>query len=124
MLWVLNKADLVEHPSWRGVSAVRISCVSQRGLADLEAAVVGKLQQILGQSEAENDVTINARHHECLKRSADFLKAAEAAFINKLPPEFVAEELRASLAAAGEVVGRADTEDLLGRIFSTFCIGK
>lgn len=124
MLWVLNKADLVEHPSWRGVSAVRISCVSQRGLADLETAVVGKLQQILGQSEAENDVTINARHHECLKRSSDFLKAAEAAFINKLPPEFVAEELRASLAAAGEVVGRADTEDLLGRIFSTFCIGK
>lgn len=124
MLWVLNKADLEEHPSWSGVSAVRISCVSQRGLADLEAAVVRKLQQILGQSEAENDVTINARHHECLKRSLDFLKAAETAFSNQLPPEFVAEELRASLAAAGEVVGRADTEDLLGRIFSTFCIGK
>ena len=123
-LWVLNKADLVEHPSWSGVIAVRISCVSQRGLSDLEAALVGKLQQILGQSEAENDVTINARHHECLKRSLDFLEAAETAFTQKFPPEFVAEELRASLAAAGEVVGRADTEDLLGRIFSTFCIGK
>ena len=90
----------------------------------LEEAIVQKLQLCLGPADVENDVAINARHHECLSRSLRFLQAAEAAFTKNLPPEFVAEELRAALAAAGEVVGRADTEDLLGRIFSTFCIGK
>ncbi len=123
-LLVLNKADLPEHPSWNSVNAVRISCLSQGGMEPLEEAIVQKLQLCLGQADVENDVSINARHHECLSRSHRFLQAAEVAFTKNLPPEFVAEELRAALAAAGEVVGRADTEDLLGRIFSTFCIGK
>jgi tRNA modification GTPase len=121
---VLNKVDLDEHPSWHGVSAVRISCVSQKGIDDLELAIVEKLKNTIGLSDVENDVCINARHQDCLNRSLHFLKAAEEAFARNLPPEFVAEELRAALAAAGEVVGRADAEDLLGRIFGTFCIGK
>ncbi|RFC44660.1 MAG: tRNA modification GTPase [Verrucomicrobia bacterium] len=123
-LLVLNKADLPEHASWNSVDAVRISCVSQGGMAALEEAIVSKLQLCLGPTDVENDVSINARHQDCLTRSLHFLQAAEIAFTKNLPPEFVAEELRAALAAAGEVVGRSDTEDLLGRIFSTFCIGK
>lgn len=123
-LLVLNKADLEEHPSWRGVAAARISCLSLRGMSELEAAMVSQLELCLGPSDVENEVSINARHQDCLSRSHSYLKAAENALNNQLPPEFVAEELRASLSAAGEVVGRADAEDLLGRIFSTFCIGK
>jgi len=41
-----------------------------------------------------------------------------------LSPEFIAEELRAALDAVGEVIGKADAEELLGAIFSRFCIGK
>lgn len=123
-LLILNKTDLEEHPSWGTVDAVRISCVSQKGVTELESAIVEKLNKSIGLSDVENDVSINARHQECLNRSLLFLKAAEKAFAGHLPPEFVAEELRAALEAAGEVVGRSDTEDLLGRIFGTFCIGK
>jgi tRNA modification GTPase len=39
-------------------------------------------------------------------------------------PELIAVELRASLSAVGEVVGEAGTEEILGKIFSSFCIGK
>jgi tRNA modification GTPase len=124
LLIILNKADLAEHSSWKTANAVRVSCRSLHGMATLEAAIISKLELFLGPSDVENDVSINARHQDCLSRSLSFLKAAEAAFKSQLPPEFVAEELRASLSAAGEVVGRADTEDLLGQIFSTFCIGK
>jgi tRNA U34 5-carboxymethylaminomethyl modifying GTPase MnmE/TrmE len=40
------------------------------------------------------------------------------------PPELVAVELRTALGAVGEVVGEAGTEEILGKIFSSFCIGK
>ncbi len=131
---VLNKSDLPEHPGWQEIEAVReavrISCLPATGLAEetgltaLEAAIDARLTSGLGLSDADNEVAINARHHDCLRRCLDFLKAAEVALITPLPPEFVAEELRAALDAAGEVVGRAHSEDLLGRIFSAFCIGK
>jgi tRNA modification GTPase len=123
-LVVLNKTDLPEHPDWYGFNAVRISCVLQKGVAELEAAVEARLRVSLGLTDVENEVSINARHQDCLARSLGFLEAAERAFVQELPPEFVAEELRAALGAAGDVVGRTDTEDLLGRIFSSFCIGK
>ena len=51
-------------------------------------------------------------------------QAGRDALAGGLSPEFVAEELRAALNSVGEIVGRADVEDILGRIFSTFCIGK
>ena len=90
----------------------------------MEDAVERKLSLGLGLQDSGNDVAINARHQDCLRRSLEFLQAAEKALLAGTPPEFVAEELRASLSAAGEVAGQADTEDLLGQIFSTFCIGK
>jgi tRNA modification GTPase len=52
-----------------------------------------------------------------LERARETMLAGES-------PEFVAVDLRAALNATGEVVGGADTEDILGRIFATFCIGK
>ena len=47
-----------------------------------------------------------------------------SALTDGLSPEFVAEELRGALDAVGEVVGKADSEEVLGKIFGTFCIGK
>ncbi len=123
-LRVLNKADLSEHESWSGVSGVRISCQSGSGMNDLEDAVDACLREDLGVSDEANPVAINARHQDCIRRCVEYLNAAEVAFRGGLAPEFVAEELRAALNATGEIVGKSDTEDLLGRIFSTFCIGK
>jgi len=39
-------------------------------------------------------------------------------------PEFVAMDLRAALEAVGDVIGKTDIEEILGEIFSSFCIGK
>jgi len=129
-LLVLNKADLPEHPSWAehpdlaGRRVVRVSCRQGSGLEDLEEEVGRCLESTLALGDASSAVAINARHHDCLRRSAAFLNAAAEAFRSGLAPEFIAEELRAALNAAGEIVGRSDNEDLLGRIFGTFCIGK
>jgi tRNA modification GTPase len=52
------------------------------------------------------------------------LDAGRRALDEGLSVEFVAEELRAAMDAVGEMVGRADAEELLGVIFGRFCIGK
>lgn len=122
-LFLLNKIDLGEHASWREAEAVRISCRTGDGLRGLTEAIVARL---LGGHSAQRDwsLAINARHQNCLERARAFAKAAREALTSGLSPEFVAEELRAALEAAGEVVGKANSEDVLGKIFSTFCIGK
>ncbi|HEV7403741.1 MAG TPA: tRNA uridine-5-carboxymethylaminomethyl(34) synthesis GTPase MnmE [Chthoniobacteraceae bacterium] len=122
-LVVLNKTDLGEHPAWAGVSAVRLSCHTGAGTADLEDAIE---HAILGGPAAQRDwsVAINARHQAHLRQALAYLQAAQEALHSGISAEFVAEELRAALNALGDIIGRLDTEDLLGKIFSTFCIGK
>jgi tRNA modification GTPase len=120
---VLNKIDLGESESWRGVDAVRVSCETGTGFDALADAIEAR---IFGGGAAHRDwtVAINARHQSCLERALGYLQAARSAFDQNLSPEFIAEELRAALDAVGEVAGKADTEELLGVIFGRFCIGK
>jgi tRNA modification GTPase len=121
-LLVLNKCDLGEHAGWSGVNAVRISCTSGEGMDALTAAIEAKA--LGGAAKGDWSVAINARHQACLETVRDFLNAALAAFDQALSPEFIAEELRAAMDSIGDIVGRADTEELLGVIFGQFCIGK
>lgn len=120
---ILNKSDLGEHESWRGVSGVRISCKTGAGNDELSETV---FDRVMGGEIAAGDsaVAINARHQACLKTAAEFCEATRKALAAGLSAEFISIELRTALDAVGDVVGRADAEELLGKIFSTFCIGK
>jgi tRNA modification GTPase len=122
-LLVLNKTDLGEHTSWSGVEGVRISCLNGVGVEALAQAIVAR---VTGGAAAQRDwsLAVNARHADCLQRASGLVEAARDALTSALSPEFVAEELRGALDAVGEIVGKADTEEILGKIFSTFCIGK
>ena len=119
---VLNKCDLPVHPSWEGVAGVRMSCLRAEGFDALADSVLAAITS--GQVTADWACAINARHAGCLERASDILRASQQAFDDRLSPEFIAEELRAAMDAVGDIVGRADTEELLGVIFSRFCIGK
>lgn len=123
-LQVLNKTDLGEHPSWAGVDAVRLSCTSGEGFDLLSNAI----RDALHFSEAdwgEHAVAINARHQASLQLARTALLAA-LELLDDLSndTELAAIDLREALDALGEIPGRVDTEDLLGVIFSSFCIGK
>ena len=122
-IMVLNKVDLGEHANWRGVEGVRLSCLKGEGIEALSEAIVA---HIIGGQAAHRDwsVPINARHQACLQTAQKLANAAREAFTAGLSPEFVAEDLRGALDAVGEIVGKADSEEILGKIFSTFCIGK
>ena len=119
---VLNKADLGVHPSWSARGGIALSALTGAGLESLLDAIAAAA--LGGAAKGDWSVAINARHQACLVQARDFLRAALAAFDQALPPEFLAEELRAAMGAIGQVVGHADTEELLGLIFGQFCIGK
>ena len=123
-LLVLNKTDLGEHPSWQGVAAVRLSCLSGAGFDHLAHTLRDTLH--LGEVDwGEHAVAINARHQASLLAARTGLCAALALLDDSgRDPELAAIDLREALDALGEIPGRVDTEDLLGVIFSRFCIGK
>ncbi|MFD2257605.1 tRNA uridine-5-carboxymethylaminomethyl(34) synthesis GTPase MnmE [Luteolibacter algae] len=123
-LLILNKSDLGEHPSWNDVEAIRISCISEQGFNTLSDAI----REALHFTEAdfgEHAVAINARHKASLALARTNLHAAlELLTEENSDPELAAIDLREALDALGEIPGKVDTEDLLGVIFSQFCIGK
>jgi tRNA modification GTPase len=118
---VWNKIDLV--PEVGCLDGLRVSCRSGEGMADL----VQHLVKVAGHHMPEGNqslVAINARHQACLQRAGGHLAAAGEGLRAGQAPELVAVELRGAVEALGEVTGRLDVEDLLGRIFQLFCIGK
>jgi tRNA modification GTPase len=123
-LQILNKTDLGEHPSWTGIPAVRLSCTSGDGFEELSAAIRDALH--FGEADwGEHAVAINARHQASLSAARTALtNALELLADTSNDVELAAIDLREALDALGEIPGRVDTEDLLGVIFSSFCIGK
>ena len=59
-----------------------------------------------------------------LRQALGFLVAARAALLAADSPELVDVDLRAALDSLGSITGRIDTEDILTRVFATFCLGK
>ncbi len=120
---VLNKADLPEAPGWSDPEALRVSSVDGRGLEELRH----RIRELADLGEAdwgEQSVAINARHRDCLSRAHQSLEAAETSLRSGDDVEITALSLRESLEFLGEVAGKVDTEEILGSIFSQFCIGK
>ena len=120
---LLNKSDLGIHPQWHEFDGVPFSCKEKRGLDALNQAI---WERVMGEKVqlADVRVAINARHQSCLQTARKFLTAGRTSLEEGKSPEFISIELRGALDAVGEVVGKLDTEDLLGKIFSEFCIGK
>ncbi len=69
-------------------------------------------------------LSANARHVEALRRTVEALTDARAALDGGVSGELLAIDLRRAQHHLGEITGRITTDDLLGSIFSRFCIGK
>ncbi|HEX8679218.1 MAG TPA: tRNA uridine-5-carboxymethylaminomethyl(34) synthesis GTPase MnmE [Chthoniobacterales bacterium] len=116
---LLNKSDLAEHPEWRDCAALRISCVSEDGLAGLEERI---LEEIGSQHvTAESAVAINARHRDCLRRALADCERARAVIDQ---PELATVDLHSALKAVTEVVALESDDAVLDSLFAQFCIGK
>jgi tRNA modification GTPase len=97
-----------------------VSAKSGFGLDALRAAIAARL----GLVEAEGELLVLARHKEALGAAASLLADAAALAAGGRDAELVAARAREALVALGAITGETATEDLLDRIFSTFCVGK
>jgi tRNA modification GTPase len=120
---ILNKVDLGIHPDWESGQGVRFSCRTREGEEALNQAIWDSVMTG-GISSQDFRIAISVRHQACLQKAITELDAAKRGLANNDLPELISIELRGALDSIGDVVGRHDTEDLLGRIFSEFCIGK
>lgn len=123
---IRNKADLTGaaislETSSDGHATISLSAQTGDGLELLRE----HLKQCMGfEQTAENTFSARRRHLEALRQAAVFLDHGRDQLISAGAGELLAEDLRAALQSLGEITGSFSSDDLLGRIFSSFCIGK
>lgn len=127
---VINKVDLgdpdpalVATVEAVGMVPIRVSALTGEGVEDVRREVVG----VIGGGQAlENTgfLVTNARHHELLVRASGGLASASESLSAGFSEEIALVGLHESLRCLGELTGETVIDDILGRIFSTFCIGK
>jgi tRNA modification GTPase len=127
-LLVLNKVDLLPDPPLLGslLPQVYVSALTGAGLDELRAAIVRHADALAPTLAAEEQIAVNARHADALRRAEAGFRFALAGLRDEPPRpiELVSADLRAGLDALGEIAGRVDNERMLDSLFATFCIGK
>lgn len=128
---VMNKTDLPPAMEESEVKKrlgsrdmIPVSAAQKRGLEDIEDAIIGKLtggDQII----PAGAVTANARHIECLKKSAGALeRALDLTEKDGFDPVLASSDLAQAVHELGLITGESVEDAILERIFSRFCIGK
>jgi tRNA modification GTPase len=128
---VYNKIDVIESAAalaqlaapvvGAGVHTLRLSAKTGAGIEALRR----HLQDCMGYQVGDSgSLSARARHVEALQRARHHLDEAVQQLRAQRAGELVAEELRLAQRSLGEITGEVTTEDLLGRIFASFCIGK
>ncbi len=125
-LVLVNKSDLPQALersclSERFGSVIPISAREGEGLTALEDAVSALFPA--GEAPAGQILT-NARQAEAVGRAAGTIGRARAALEAGITPDAVLTEVESALSSLGELTGRTLREDLVGRIFERFCVGK
>ena len=124
---VRNKSDLRDHLGsalpGTAIAALDVSARDGQGLLELREKILGLL--VSGGVPSRNTVLLlDTWERDLLRRLAEALDRAAAAFESGATADIAAEELRAALHAAGELQGVDLSESILEQIFSRFCVGK
>ncbi len=122
---VINKCDLTNHsPTLEqegDASLIHLSARNGEGIELLRE----HLKSCMGYGGAgEGRFSARRRHLDALERAAGFLEAGQLQLVEAGAGELLAEDLRQCQQCLGEITGVVTSDDLLGEIFSSFCIGK
>lgn len=127
-LLVENKIDLSPAllnqdflPDFR---RARISLKTQEGMTVFRSELEAMLREELFKGTSQEGLIVSARHAAALNVANQALAKAKCALLDQAPTELAASELRLVVEAFGEIVGKIDNEQMLDKLFSTFCIGK
>ena len=119
---VVNKVDLgcSVEPFLLSAPVSLVSAKTGEGLAKLASKLAGSG----GQDHDSTVFTARTRHVQALKKTCSLLQQAQSALHDRAGTELVADDCLLAHQTLGEIVGTMTPDDLLGEIFSTFCIGK
>lgn len=127
LLIVANKADEVTESNKTAITTqlpttIWISAKAGTGIENLKAKL---LETVDAKLPARTDIIVsNVRHHQALLQTQQALEKALAGLHNGNTGDFLALDIRHALYHLGEITGQISADDLLGNIFSKFCIGK
>jgi tRNA modification GTPase len=117
ILQILNKSDLTTQNEGLNISA--------KTGANIDVLKEKLVEMIQGDFNMANDTIVsNARHHAQLIQTAEALEKAKVGLETDVTGDFVAMDIRQAMFELGQITGDISTDDLLGNIFSKFCIGK
>jgi tRNA modification GTPase len=117
-----NKTDLGQTPS--GISGlIAVSAKTGEGIDELRREILGRLAPE-GLAAPESGSITSLRHQNLLKESLEALQNARRAIEFGIPHEMLLMDLYAALRPIDAITGATTADDILNRIFSTFCIGK
>ncbi len=105
-----------------GLSSVFTSALTGQGIGELRNTLLDMVRSPA--SETESGMLTNLRHHEAVTAALASLSAAKTAVGARIPHEMLLLDLYASLRQLDSLTGETTADDILNRIFSTFCIGK
>jgi len=122
---VYNKIDLTQDSpnitQENGMTLIRLSAKTGTGLPLLKE----HLKTSMGYATSgEGTLSARRRHINALERARQWLFSAQQQLSGQRAPELLAEDLRQTQLALAEITGELSADDLLGKIFSSFCIGK
>jgi len=121
ILKVHNKIDLSDQKAGKQGNEIYISAKHKTGIDALKE----ELKQRMGyQQNSEDSFIARRRHLHALERTQECVDNAETQLVQFNAGELMAEELRLAQDELGQITGRFTSDDLLGEIFSNFCIGK
>lgn len=119
VLGIVNKIDLEDAASAEDV--LRISAKTGLGLDVLQS----RLTQLYGQQQVANEpILSNLRHYEALRHVIDSVGLVRQGLNGGVPADLVVIDLREALHYLGTITGQVSSDEVLGSIFSRFCIGK
>ena len=121
IIYVRNKIDLGNYPSTADKNQVYLSAKTGAGIQKLITALATRL---LDQQLSDTPFLARHRHLIALQRAQESINAACQCANLSAGLELIAEELRCAQRSLGEISGEFTADDLLGRIFSEFCMGK
>lgn len=122
LIVAINKSDIAGTVYDYGESALHISALEGTNVDSLCHMFVDYVSAL--KPEASDVVIANVRHVASLTAAKDLLQTARKSIGEGVPSDFIAQDLREANYHLGEITGAISTDEVLGSIFSKFCIGK
>ncbi|STX52927.1 GTP binding protein in thiophene and furan oxidation (GTPase) [Legionella busanensis] len=120
LIKVFNKIDTLHHQVKQEDNTIYLSAKSGAGI-DL---LINKIKSVVGFQPTEGQFLARRRHLDALDRAKELLLVGQQQLIQARAGELLAEDLRLAHQCLCEITGEFTSDDLLGKIFSSFCIGK